>query len=112
MGAIVALLPLLGFPGPWESFFQVVAGLSIVGLSFWAQIDRKISQKAKAQMRSARKIISPSAEAGDVAPLVPPVTIDHGKRVTDFYPKTGQLGRRLSDIKPAPSADVPEEILN
>lgn len=97
IGAVVALLPVLGFPLAWEAFFQVVAGLSIVGLSVWSTIDKKLSLKAKAQMRQMRKAVTPAPEG---VPLVPPVTPDFGKRVTDFYPKTGQPGRRLTDIKP------------
>jgi hypothetical protein len=106
LGAIVALLPLLGFPSAWEAFFQVLAGLSIVGLSVWSQIDKKLSQKAKAQMRQMRK--APVAES-ESAPVMPAVTPDYGKRVTDFYPKTGQPGRRVSDLKPTlpPTPPVP-----
>lgn len=47
----IALLPVLGFPGAWEAFFQVLAGLSIIGLSIWSTIDRKLAQKAKAHLR-------------------------------------------------------------
>lgn len=112
IGAVVALLPVLGFPLAWEAFFQVLAGLSIVGLSVWSTIDKKLSLKAKAQMRQMRKTVtsSPDGIPGDsTTPLVPPVTPDFGKRVTDFYPKTGQPGRRLSDIKPPLTS--PEEPL-
>ena len=55
LGVLIALLPVLGFPHSWESFFQVVAGLSIILLSVWATIDRKLTLKAKAQMRQGRK---------------------------------------------------------
>lgn len=56
LGVIIALLPALGFPNSWEAFFQVLTGLSIILLSVWATIDRKLSLKAKAQMRNrARK---------------------------------------------------------
>jgi len=57
LGLIIALLPVLGFPHTWESFFQVVAGLSIIMLSVWATIDRKLTLKAKAQMRQTRKVV-------------------------------------------------------
>jgi hypothetical protein len=97
LGACVALLPILGFPKAWESFFQVVAGLAIIGVSIWSTIDRKLSLKAKAQMRQSRKTVEPTDPP---APIMPPETPTHGKRVTDFYPKTGQPGRRMSDIKP------------
>lgn len=55
LGVIIALLPLLGFPRLWESFFQVVAGFSIVLLSIWATIDKRLSLKAKAQKRQIHK---------------------------------------------------------
>ena len=76
LGVLIALLPVLGFPRSWESFFQVLAGFAIVLLPVWPTSDRMLSVKAKAQLRQTRK------------------------RVTDFYPKTGQLGRRVSDLSP------------
>lgn len=94
LGACVALLPILGFPKLWESLFQIVAGFSIIGVSVWANIDRKLKLQHKAQQRAVRK--TPSITPG----VVPPVTDEFGKRVTDFYPKTGQPGRRASDIIP------------
>lgn len=54
-GLLVALLPLFGFPRLWESFFQIVAGLSIILLSIWATIDKRLSLKAKAQKRQIHK---------------------------------------------------------
>lgn len=94
LAACVALLPVLGFPKAWESFFQVAAGLGIISVSVWSTIDRKLKLQHKAQQRSIRKapIITPG--------VVSPVTDEFGKRVTDFYPKTGQPGRRASDIIP------------
>ena len=55
LGLLVALLPIFGFPRLWESFFQVVAGLSIVLLLVWATIDKKLTLKAKAQRRQIHK---------------------------------------------------------
>jgi len=55
LGVIVALQPLLGFPHFWELIFQVVAGLSIVLISIWATIDKRLSLKAKAQRRQIHK---------------------------------------------------------
>lgn len=61
LGAFVALLPVLGFPPSWESFFEVLAGLGIIATSVWATIDRKLMQKAKAQKRQMpRKVVLPS----------------------------------------------------
>ena len=55
LGLIIALLPILGFPRLWESFFQVVAGLSIILLSVWTTIDKRLSLKAKAQKRQIHR---------------------------------------------------------
>jgi hypothetical protein len=96
IAACVALLPLLGFPKMWESFFQVVAGLAIILVSIWSTIDRKLKLQAKAQMRQGRRTpVNP-----EVAPVFPTESAEYGKRVTDFYPKTGQPGRRVTDINP------------
>lgn len=51
----MALLPLLGFPRSWESVFQVLAGLSIAGLSIWSTIDKRLTLKAKARRRQLEK---------------------------------------------------------
>ncbi|MDO8589648.1 MAG: hypothetical protein Q7R69_00010 [bacterium] len=55
LGLLIALLPLLGFPRLWESFFQVATGLSIVLILVWASIDKRLSLKAKAQRRQIHK---------------------------------------------------------
>jgi hypothetical protein len=101
LGTCVALLPILGFPKVWESFFQVVAGLGIIGVSIWANIDRKLKLQHKAQQRAVRKVAPPLTPG-----VVPPVTDEFGKRVTDFYPKTGQPGRRSSDMGNVRSSDI------
>lgn len=93
LGVLVALLPVLGFPRSWEAFFQVLAGLSIVLLSVWSTIDKKLTLKAKAQERLAKKVAETQAPSQPGDP-------SFGRRVTDFYPRTGQPGRRLSDINP------------
>ena len=99
LGVLIALLPVLGFPRSWESSFQVLAGLAIVLVSVWTTIDKKISLKAKAQMRQARRKIT----SDDDILVVPDVP----KRITDFYPKTGQPGRRVSDLAPTLETDSP-----
>ena len=55
LGLLIALLPLLGFPRLWESFFQITTGFSIVLLSIWTSIDKRLSLKAKAQRRQDHK---------------------------------------------------------
>jgi len=55
LGVLVALFPVLGFPHAWESFLQVVIGLSIVLLSVWVMIDKRLTIKAKAQKRRIQK---------------------------------------------------------
>jgi hypothetical protein len=54
-GVLIALLPVLGFPRLWESIFQVAAGLSVVLLSVWASIDKRLTLKAKAQRRQLHR---------------------------------------------------------
>lgn len=95
LGALVALLPFVGFPRVWEAIFQVVAGLSIVGLSTWSSIDKKLSQKAKAELRQRRR--STDAPVDE--------SLHYGRRATDAYPKTGQMGRRLTDVQPTSSEE-------
>ncbi len=51
IGFLIALLPILGFPHAWEIFFQIVSGLSIVGLSILISIDKRLMQKSKAEKR-------------------------------------------------------------
>ncbi len=63
LGLLVALLPILGFPGSWESFFQVTAGLSIVVLLVWATIDKRLTLKAKAQRRQIHRRRAAEIEA-------------------------------------------------
>ncbi len=55
IGFLITLIPFLGFPYGWESFFEVLGGLSIVSLSVLMSIDRRLSLKAKMQKRQARK---------------------------------------------------------
>ncbi len=161
IGVLVALLPILGFPRGWESLFQVLAGLSLVLLSIWSSIDKKISLRAKAQKRQeVRKMMEESAslnqednkvldeglgseeteqeeqeepaeevenqdeesetieeskeeenskEAENVEeveedkkeeekPKAKKAKRKYTRKVTDLYPKTGQRGRRSTDI--------------
>lgn len=105
LGILVALLPVLGFPRSWEAFFQVLAGLSIVVLSVWSTIDKKLMLKAKAQQRIAKKASlspGPSDPLDSQANQTGEALKSQGlaRRVTDFYPRTAPPGRRLSDINP------------
>jgi len=63
LGALIALLPILGFPRSWEFFFQIAAGLSIIILSLWANFDRKLMLRAKAEKRHAHKKLQREIEA-------------------------------------------------
>ena len=67
LGLLIALLPLLGFSRLWESFFQVVTGLSIVLILIWASIDKRLSLKAKAQRRQLHKRRQAEIEASRAA---------------------------------------------
>lgn len=51
----MALLPVLGFPHSWESSSQVVVGLTIIFLSIWSNIDKRLTLRAKAQKRQIQK---------------------------------------------------------
>ena len=62
LGVLIVLIPVFGFPHLWEAIFQVIAGLLIVLLSVWTNIDRRISLKAKAQRRQMHKRLT--AEIG------------------------------------------------
>lgn len=55
LGVLIAIFPVLGFPRLWESFSQVAIGLSIVLLSVWASIDKRLALKAKAQKRQIHR---------------------------------------------------------
>ena len=55
IGILIALMPALGFPHSWESFFQVVVGLGLVFISVWATIDKRLTLKAKAEKRQLHK---------------------------------------------------------
>lgn len=74
IGFCIALLPLLGFPHAWESFFQVVGGLGIVLLSVMIAIDKRLTQKAKAErrLRRRREKVDTEVVAAE-RPLSPPV---------------------------------------
>ena len=76
LGALVVLLPVLGFPTSWESFLEVLIGLSIIATSTWATIDKKLTQKAKADRRRQerrraheRQIRETMVETGGVSEL-------------------------------------------
>lgn len=104
LGALIALLPILGFPHAWESFFEVVFGLSIVLLSVLISVDRRLSIKAKVQKRQARKraVMDSNAEvqygrrAGDVE-------IDQ-----DTNAPVVRFGRRATDVV-IPVSEIPED---
>jgi len=55
IGFFIALLPFLGFPSGWDSFFQFAGGFSIVFLSVLISIDKRLSLKSKLEKRQIRK---------------------------------------------------------
>ena len=75
IGVIVALLPILGFPHAWESFFQVVAGFSIVILSVWVTIDKRMTLRVKAQRRQIHKRRVAEIKAQEEAATLTPVEV-------------------------------------
>ncbi|MES2213802.1 MAG: hypothetical protein V4465_00190 [Patescibacteria group bacterium] len=108
LGFLTALLPVMGFPHSWESFFQVLFGLSIVLLSVLISVDRRLSLKARVQKRQARKraVVESNPE------------IQFGRRASDLaesipvpVPTTrARFGRRASDpVVPVPPPIIEEE---
>jgi hypothetical protein len=97
LGFFIALLPVLGFPHAWESFFQVLFGLTIVLLSVLISVDRRLSLKARVQKRQARKraVLYGTTESDESR-------IPFGRRATDVLHEQGEVvvGRRASDVIP------------
>jgi hypothetical protein len=55
LGCLIALLPVLGFPHVWEEFFEIVGGLGIVLLSVMISVDKRLTQKMRAERRQIHK---------------------------------------------------------
>ncbi len=95
LGFLIALLPVLGFPHAWESFFEVAAGLGIVLLSVLISVDKRLMQKAKAERRQVRRRTQVNEEiAGEELHTF-------GRRATDITPerrRVVRLGRRATDV--------------
>lgn len=102
LGVLTALLPILGFPYAWESFFQIVFGFSIVLLSVLISVDRRLSLKARVQKRQARKraVVDTNPE------------VQYGRRAADIVPdqKSARFGRRATDV--VVPLSVPEVLLD
>lgn len=104
LGFLTALLPILGFPHSWESFFEVFLGLSIVLLSVLISVDRRLSIKARVQKRQARKraVVDSNTE------------VHYGRRAGDIELDTEtntpvvRFGRRATDVA-IPVQELPIE---
>jgi len=55
IGFFIALLPFMGFPSSWDSFFEFVGGFSIVLLSVLISVDKRLSLRDKMHKRQIRK---------------------------------------------------------
>ena len=100
IGVLVALLPVLGFPHAWESFFQVLFGLGIVLLSVLISVDRRLSMKARVEKRQARK------RALHAEVPQPQGEVVFGRRATDVVAGTKlKVGRRATDVMPIAKTD-------
>ncbi len=55
VGFFIALLPFLGFPSSWDSFFEFAGGFSIVLLSVLISVDKRLSLRDKMHKRQMRK---------------------------------------------------------
>lgn len=107
IGVFIALLPFLGFPPKWDTFFEIVAGLSIVFFSVWSSIDRRLIMKAKAEKRMQRKRalvdVTLARENPDMygrreVDKHPEEVVVEGRRAADIVPEA-RVGRRASDRK-------------
>lgn len=95
LGAFVAILHIVnGLPNNWEAFLSIIAGLSIVLISFLSSWDKRMSLRAKAQKRQQTRKLTEDMQSDEETE----VPVARGRRVTDRYPVTGQPGRRVSDI--------------
>jgi hypothetical protein len=104
LGFFIALLPVLGFPHAWESFFEVASGLLIVFLSFLISVDRRLTMKSKAEKRHLRKRALVEAQMASVP--TPEVHPNYGRRATDK-----RLPVRDADIEEgAEISETPENI--
>lgn len=88
-GFFIALLPILGFPHAWESFFEIIGGLGIVALSVMISIDKRLSMKAKAERRLAsrrakmRREVDHTAQAEGAVEEVAIDTVTHEEAATE-----------------------------
>ncbi|MBX4200320.1 hypothetical protein KW790_02570 [Candidatus Parcubacteria bacterium] len=99
LGFFIALLPVLGFPHSWESFFQVASGLIIVLLSVLMTVDRRLMLKAKAEKRQSRRREQVDAEVAANPEL-------YGRRATDNPQNRSDLyGRRATDSREETNTD-------
>ncbi len=55
LGCLIALLPVLGFPHVWEEFFEIAGGLGIVLLSVMISVDKRLTQKMRAEKRQVHR---------------------------------------------------------
>jgi hypothetical protein len=92
LGCLIALLPILGFPHAWESFFQIFAGFGIVLLSVMIAVDKRLTQRAKAEKRLARRHT--------------PVQPDNSSEMRAAQ-TAARFGRRMTDQIIAPPASTP-----
>jgi uncharacterized membrane protein len=83
LGVLIALMPHLGFPNRFESFFMTVAGLSIVGLSLLISFDKRFSQKAKARVRKAHKRMTEEKRVDQETTIENPVFNSNYDTVSD-----------------------------
>jgi hypothetical protein len=87
IGFLLALLPSLGFPPSWDEFFMVASGLLIVFLSVLISVDRRLTLKAKAEKRVARKralvTSSVSEDMSEPRDMPSENTVMYGRRATD-----------------------------
>jgi len=55
IGFIVFLLPVLGFPGSWESFFEIVSGLILMFLAARKTLEKRIVKDKRIRLKRKEK---------------------------------------------------------
>lgn len=104
LGFFIALLPVLGFPYAWESFFEVASGLLIVFLSVLISVDRRLTMKSKAEKRQLRKRALVEAQIATTE------VQNFGRRATDHLDEPTVYNRRATDKRlPVRDGDTPAE---
>lgn len=74
IGLLLLLIPFTGFPSVWKSFFHIIFGLVLVGLSFSASLKRRGRLGGqKSRVRQARQYNTTVSEKAEVDKMTTPI---------------------------------------